>query len=48
MGGRVGADDNYAWMAGGSKLTLTALMLLGRLELFVVFALFTRRFWSRA
>ncbi|MAC76140.1 MAG: TrkH family potassium uptake protein [Phycisphaeraceae bacterium] len=46
--GRVGADDNYAWMAGGSKLTLTALMLLGRLELFVVFALFTRRFWSRA
>jgi trk system potassium uptake protein len=45
--GKVGADDNYLWMANGSKLTLTALMLLGRLELFVVFALFTRRFWDR-
>jgi trk system potassium uptake protein TrkH len=45
--GRVGADDNFGFFSTGSKLTLTVLMLLGRLELFVVLALFTRRFWAR-
>lgn len=46
--GRVGSDDNYAWMTAPSKFTLAGLMLLGRLELFVVLALFTTRFWKRA
>ena len=45
--GRVGSDDNYAWMTAGSKFTLAGLMLLGRLELFVVLALLTPRFWTR-
>ncbi len=46
--GRVGSDDNYAWMTGASKFTLSGLMLLGRLELFVVLALLTPRFWTRS
>ena len=45
--GRVGADDNFGFLTSGSKITLSILMLLGRLELFVVLALFTRRFWAR-
>ena len=45
--GMVGADDNYGFFSDSTKITLTVLMLLGRLELFVVLALFTRRFWSR-
>ena len=45
--GRVGSDDHYSWLSSSSKSVLVALMLLGRLELFVVFALFTRRFWIR-
>jgi len=46
--GRVGSDDNYAWMTAASKFTLAGLMLLGRLELFVVLALLTPRFWTRS
>ena len=45
--GRVGADDNFGFLTSPSKITLSILMLLGRLELFVVLALFTRRFWDR-
>lgn len=45
--GRVGSDDHYSWLTPGSKLVLTALMLLGRLELFAVLTLLTPRFWSR-
>ncbi len=45
---RVGADDTYAFLSVPSKLTLTILMMMGRVELLMVLALFTRRFWSRA
>lgn len=45
--GRVGSDDHYSWLTPGSKLVLTSLMLLGRLELFAVLTLFTPRFWGR-
>ena len=44
---RVGADDTYAFLSMPSKLTLTFLMMMGRVELLMVLALFTRRFWSR-
>ena len=44
---RVGADDTYAFLSSPSKVTLTVLMLMGRVELLMVVALFTRRFWSR-
>ncbi|MCP4836844.1 MAG: hypothetical protein GY895_18990, partial [Phycisphaera sp.] len=43
----VGSDDHYSWLTTGSKSVLIALMLLGRLELFVVLSLLTPRFWSR-
>jgi trk system potassium uptake protein TrkH len=45
---RVGADDTYTFLSVPSKLTLTILMMMGRVELLMVLALFTRRFWSRA
>lgn len=43
--GIVGAKENYHAFHPVSKLILTALMLLGRLELFVLIALFRPRFW---
>jgi len=43
---RVGAVDNYAWFSWPSKLLLTFNMLVGRLELFTVFVLFTPSFWK--
>ncbi|MEC8321770.1 MAG: TrkH family potassium uptake protein [Planctomycetota bacterium] len=45
--GRVGSDDHYSWLTPASKTVLIALMLLGRLELFVVLSLLTPRFWGR-
>ena len=45
--GRVGSDDHYSWLTSSSKTVLMALMLLGRLELFVVLSLLMPRFWAR-
>ena len=45
--GIVGESENYAHFHGPSKFVLTWLMLLGRLELFVVMVLFVPRFWRR-
>ncbi len=42
---RVGATHNYAWFGAPSKLVMTLLMLLGRLEMFTIVALLTPRFW---
>ncbi len=42
---RVGATQNYAWLTDGSKLILSLLMAVGRLELFAIAVLFTPRFW---
>ena len=42
---RVGASNNYAWFSGPSKVVLSVLMLLGRLEMFAVVALCSPRFW---
>lgn len=44
--GAVGPLDNYGWMSDRSLLILTALMLLGRLEVFAVLALLSRKFWG--
>ncbi len=41
----VGATHHYAWLSGPSKLVLSVLMLLGRLEMFAVVALCSPRFW---
>lgn len=45
--GHVGAYDNFSHFPGLVKLTLSALMLFGRLEIFTLLALLTRGFWRR-
>ena len=43
--GVFGPERNYAMLAAQSKLLLTVLMLLGRLELFAILVLFVPSFW---
>jgi len=43
--GIVGESKNYASLHPGSKFVLTWMMLLGRLEVFVILVLFVPRFW---
>jgi trk system potassium uptake protein TrkH len=42
---QVGAIENYGWMSASSKVVLTILMVLGRLEVFAIIVLFNPRFW---
>ena len=44
--GAVGPTMNYAQFAPQSKLLLSLLMLLGRLELFAILVLFVPSFWK--
>jgi trk system potassium uptake protein len=44
--GTVGPMNNYAHLPEISKIVLSFLMIIGRLEIITVFALFTRSFWS--
>jgi trk system potassium uptake protein TrkH len=44
--GTVGPMHNYAHLPELTKVILSILMLLGRLEIISVFALFTRTFWK--
>jgi trk system potassium uptake protein TrkH len=44
--GTVGPMGNYAHFPEISKIVLSILMILGRLEIITVFALFTRTFWK--
>jgi trk system potassium uptake protein TrkH len=41
----VGPVENFAFFSTGSKLLMILLMLLGRLEVYAIAALFTWRFW---
>jgi len=43
--GLVGALENYAWFTDGSKIVMSLLMALGRLEVFAIIVLFMPRFW---
>lgn len=43
--GSVGTVQNYGWLTDASKVVLCVVMLLGRLEIFALFALFAPRFW---
>ena len=43
--GAVGAVQNYEWMTPYSKLALSLLMALGRLEMFAILVLLLPRFW---
>lgn len=41
----VGAVKNYAWFSNESKIVMTVLMAVGRLEIFAILVLFVPRFW---
>ena len=43
--GLVGPTHNYAFLTPQSKILLSVLMLLGRLELFAILVLFVPSFW---
>jgi len=45
--GAVGASMNYAFFDPFAKIVLTALMVIGRLELFAILLPFTAAFWRR-
>ena len=45
LGDVVGATGNYGGMTASSKVVLTILMALGRLEVFAIIVLFNPRFW---
>ena len=42
---RVGATQNYAWFSAPSKVIMSILMVLGRLEVFTIVVLFSPRYW---
>jgi trk system potassium uptake protein TrkH len=44
--GTLGPLNNYAHMPEISKVFLSILMILGRLEIFTIFVIFTRSFWK--
>lgn len=44
--GDLGATENFAALAPGGRWIVTALMLIGRLEIFTVFVLLTPAFWK--
>ena len=46
--GKVGATDNYEAVSEAGRLTLCAVMLIGRLEIFTVLVLLTPTFWRRS
>ncbi|WP_372949151.1 TrkH family potassium uptake protein [Mariniphaga sp.] len=43
--GTVGPASNFAHLSDVAKLTMSVLMILGRLEIYTVLILFTRNFW---
>jgi trk system potassium uptake protein len=45
--GTVGPMSNFAHLPDVSKVVLSLLMILGRLEIITVFALFTRTYWRK-
>jgi trk system potassium uptake protein TrkH len=44
--GTVGPMSNFAHLPDASKLVLSLLMIIGRLEIITVFTIFTRTFWK--
>ena len=46
LGETIGPDGNFASLNPAAKWILLTAMLVGRLELLVVFVLFTARFWQ--
>ncbi|MDR1384722.1 MAG: TrkH family potassium uptake protein [Planctomycetaceae bacterium] len=46
--GMIGAGENFGRLSESTKFLLTCAMLLGRLEFFAVFSLFSLRFWRKS
>ncbi len=44
--GSIGPMSNYSHLPGISKLVFSFLMIIGRLEIYTIFILFTRSFWK--
>jgi trk system potassium uptake protein TrkH len=44
--GSIGPMSNYAHLSGISKLILSFLMIIGRLEIYTIFIIFTKSFWK--
>ena len=45
--GRIGPAENYGFMNGASKIFLSVLMIMGRLEFYAVLALFMPSLWRK-
>lgn len=45
--GGVGPSETYAWFCGGTKMLLSFMMILGRLELYCILVLLTPSIWRR-
>lgn len=45
--GQIGPSGNFAGFSAGSKLLMSCLMVVGRLEIFPILVLFSRRAWSK-
>jgi len=45
--GTIGPVSNFAHLSEASKIVLSALMLLGRLEIYTIVMLFTPWFWGK-
>jgi trk system potassium uptake protein TrkH len=45
--GKVGAVMNYGWLSPASKIVLSLLMVLGRLEIYAILVLFVPSYWRR-
>ena len=43
--GHIGPMDNFAQFTDFNKFVFSILMIVGRLEIFTIYALFTRSFW---
>jgi len=44
--GSVGPGSNFAQIPEISKVVLSILMIIGRLEIITIFTIFTRTFWK--
>ncbi|MGD0582116.1 MAG: TrkH family potassium uptake protein [Bacteroidales bacterium] len=44
--GTIGPMSNFAHLPGASKIVLSLLMILGRLEIITIFSLFTKTYWK--
>ena len=45
--GKLGALENYGFLSAPTKLLYSCAMLIGRLEIWIVLAIFAPRFWRQ-